>query len=492
MKILYRISDGGNSKTKPNYVYDKKRMFLHFINTFKNNYIYIFADNVSEDTYQFLVNNSNPNSSSVIRTSLGNSKSFMYCLDFAIEKFSGDEKIYFAEDDYIYTKSAPQIIEEGLDIADYSSGYDHPDKYINHNEGGPNPFIEKGGELTRVLLSKNTHWKLTNSCCMTFATRVNTVKNDYDIFNKNCNGDNPGDFAIFCELVKTKNRKLVSCIPAVSTHGEVQWLSKFVNWDKEFNESSFKKIIRRRNGTNQNDNKERKIPYIIHQTFKTNNVPNDMYNAASSYINLNKNYDYNFYDDDDIENIINEYDCSAFPFTNDELRSAYNKMNTGAGKADLFRYAIVYKYGGCYFDIDTVCASPLDTFITEEDEVVSGLGGRGDLHQWGLIYSKEHPFIKKTLENCVFHILNETYVPGFEKSLEGISGPPCLDISIKQVLNLPYDFRFSQGIHNINGFRINVLNGDLFGNNIEFKYHNYLNNLQEMNVEHWGNKPIFK
>jgi len=34
MKILYRISDGGNNKIKLNFVYDKKLMFLHFINTF--------------------------------------------------------------------------------------------------------------------------------------------------------------------------------------------------------------------------------------------------------------------------------------------------------------------------------------------------------------------------------------------------------------------------------------------------------------------------
>jgi len=37
---------------------------------------------------------------------------------------------------------------------------------------------------------------------------------------------------IFCEI--NKYRKLISCIPGVSTHGEVMYLSKFVDWDKEF------------------------------------------------------------------------------------------------------------------------------------------------------------------------------------------------------------------------------------------------------------------
>jgi len=158
----------------------------------------------------------------------------MYAVDYACSSFSEDEKIYFAEDDYIYTRRAPQIIEEGLSIGDYSSGYDHPDKYINHAEGGPNPFISEGGELTRVLVTENSHWKITNSCCMTFAVTIKTIKEDYDIIHKNCSGSHPYDFQMFCDLCKYKNRKVVSCIPGVSTHGETQWLSKFIDWEKEF------------------------------------------------------------------------------------------------------------------------------------------------------------------------------------------------------------------------------------------------------------------
>jgi hypothetical protein len=228
MKIIYRISDGGNIKQKPYYVQNKSTMFLHFINIFKNYDIYVFADNVKDDTYNFLINNYD--ASKIFRTSLGNEGTFIHTVNFAIENFSDNEKIYFAEDDYIYTNVAPKIIEEGLNIADYSSGYDHPDKYMNHNEGGPNPFIENGGELTRVLITDNSHWKLTNSCCMTFATTIKIIKEDYETLKK----FGVNDFGLFCDLIQCKKRKLVSCIPAVSTHGESQWLSKFIDWEKEF------------------------------------------------------------------------------------------------------------------------------------------------------------------------------------------------------------------------------------------------------------------
>jgi len=229
MKILYRISDGGYNKIKPEYV-TKRGIFLHFLKIFRGYDIYVFADNVSEDTYNFLKQHTRK----VIRTSLSNAGSFMFSLDFALARFDENEKIYFAEDDYIYRKEAPKIIKEGLDIADYSSGYDHPDKYINHSEGGPNPFIEHGGELTRVILSKSSHWKITNSFCMTFATTIEKIKQDYDIFKRHCSTTHPFDFQIFCDLYQIKGRRLVSCIPSVSTHGETQWLSKFVDWEKEF------------------------------------------------------------------------------------------------------------------------------------------------------------------------------------------------------------------------------------------------------------------
>jgi hypothetical protein len=231
MKVLYRISDGGYNKRKPSYV-TKKGVFLHFLKIFYDHDIYVFADNVTKDTFNFL--QQHIDSSRIMLTSLSNAGSFLNTVDFAITNFKDNEKIYFAEDDYIYLQEAPKIIEEGLDIADYSSGYDHPDKYINHADGGPNPFIEKGGELTRVILSKSRHWKITNSCCMTFATTVKTLKEDLETFKKYCSTTHPYDFEIFREL-SGKQRVLVSCIPAVSTHGETQWLSKFIDWEKEIN-----------------------------------------------------------------------------------------------------------------------------------------------------------------------------------------------------------------------------------------------------------------
>jgi len=230
MKVIYRISECGNPKIKPDFV-TPRNIFVHFTKVFKESDIYVIADNITDETHAFLQNYISADK--ITRTSLGNSASFLYSVQFAIESFADDERVYFAEDDYIYRADAPQIITEGLDIADYSSGYDHPDKYINHSEGGPNPYISEGGEMTCVLISKSRHWKITNSCCMTFATRVKTLKEDLPIYAKYCQGRIPNDFHMFLALGQ-KQRKLVSCIPSVSTHGEIHWLAPFLDWTAEY------------------------------------------------------------------------------------------------------------------------------------------------------------------------------------------------------------------------------------------------------------------
>jgi hypothetical protein len=231
MKVLLRISNNGNKKARLSCVDDKKMAFLHTLSIVNDPHeLYVFADNVTDELYNFI--NDNYNSSRVYRTHYGNAKSLIHLLDFAIENFEDSDSIYFLEDDYIHLPQALDIIDEGLNISHYSSGYDHPDKYINYSEGGPNPYISGGGESTRLLVTKSRHWKYTNSCCMTFATKLKTLKEDYTIII-----NNPADFQMFCTLRTQKQRNIVSCIPSVSTHGEIDWLAKFVDWECVFENS---------------------------------------------------------------------------------------------------------------------------------------------------------------------------------------------------------------------------------------------------------------
>jgi hypothetical protein len=225
MKIIYRISDTGYNKTKPDYI-NNEACLINALNTFsteKHEWL-VIADNVSEATKQMLeryVLN-------IKYVSVGHGAgTFNLALDEALQS-ADDEIIYFLENDYLHKPGADKILEEGFDLGyHYVALYDHPDKYIN----GANPFVEDGGEVTRVMLSNLCHWKLTNSTTMTFAAQVKTLKEDESVFREHTMGSYPKDFEMFLAL-REKQRGLITPIPGYSTHGETAWLSPLTDWSK--------------------------------------------------------------------------------------------------------------------------------------------------------------------------------------------------------------------------------------------------------------------
>ena len=118
----------------------------------------------------------------------------------------------------------------------------------------------------------------------------------------------------------------------------------------------------------------------------------------------NSGYRYEFYDDTRIEEFLKH----EFP---PEVFQAYNKLAIGAAKADFFRYAILYKHGGVYVDIDGAILRPLSEIIRPDDvAVLSREVHPGLFVQWALIYDKGHPFMERTLRKCIDNI-NENRSP---------------------------------------------------------------------------------
>jgi len=120
-----------------------------------------------------------------------------------------------------------QTLKEGLEKADYVSLYDHPDKY----QDGLNPYVKDGGEKTKVILTRSSHWKFTNSSTMTFSSRVKTLKADYKIWKKCLIDTYPYDFKAFQDL-RRRGRKLITPIPSLSTHAEPNFLAPLIDWSQ--------------------------------------------------------------------------------------------------------------------------------------------------------------------------------------------------------------------------------------------------------------------
>lgn len=254
--VYYRISDKGRPKEKLAYA-DKFTCLSNAVRTFGLEYFYVLADNCSESTIDFIESLG----ISYEKTALGNSASFIYMMDIILEKHKPDDRVYLIEDDYLHLKNSKQILHEGLEIADYVSLYDHPDKYFLKKDGG-NPFNYRRLQKTRIYITKSVHWRETNSTTMTFACRTKTLREDRKIWKKYCGtSKTPKDFYAFitlttrgfgemCKLIpqfknhkrevlilfinfilRRKTRRLISVIPAHATHTEINWIAPGVNWE---------------------------------------------------------------------------------------------------------------------------------------------------------------------------------------------------------------------------------------------------------------------
>lgn|GEM_PF-119548 len=155
------------------------------------------------------------------------------------------------------------------------------------------------------------------------------------------------------------------------------------------------------------------IPKVIYQTFKSDKLP--LLNRLSiKWLKLrNKGYSYEFYDDERILGfLLAEY--------GQEMLDIYNRLNIGAAKADFFRYAILYKKGGVYLDIDAYVPGKLDNIINANDHAVISREGFPDRFvQWALIYEAGHPFLKRTLDIVIKNIKENA----FPDSVHWMTGP---------------------------------------------------------------------
>lgn len=168
------------------------------------------------------------------------------------------------------------------------------------------------------------------------------------------------------------------------------------------------------------------IPKKIYQTNHSKNLHTDLKNNIDKIKFLNPNWEYFFYDDKDIETFIKDN-------YGDIIWSYFLRIDPsyGAAKADLFRYLLIYKFGGVYLDIKSSMTTPLDDVIRNDDTFILsywdnlpggkhfGLGSqdlpefshipRGEIMQWFIIASPGHPGMRKVIINVLKQI--DTYNP---------------------------------------------------------------------------------
>lgn len=163
-----------------------------------------------------------------------------------------------------------------------------------------------------------------------------------------------------------------------------------------------------------------KIPKKIHQVHtKGLNFLTDVDKKSITLLkNNNPDWDYYFYDYNQMVKFIKENYSKRY-------LDAFLKINPiyGAAQADYFRYLLMYKVGGAYFDVKSFSTCSLTNIISKNDELIvfEWQGGnvayenfgkhkkiiRGkEYQQWNIICSPNNKYLKNVVEKVTQNIEN--------------------------------------------------------------------------------------
>jgi mannosyltransferase OCH1-like enzyme len=190
-------------------------------------------------------------------------------------------------------------------------------------------------------------------------------------------------------------------------------------------------------------NWNKQIPNTIYQTYKTNQISRKMYERTVDIVlDLNSNCNYKFYSDEKINTFIqDEYDIHVL--------NIFNKLTIGAAKGDLFRYLILYKFGGIYCDLDNVVTKSFEKYLRDDDKfvVLRNENDRIDMHVFCVI--PKHPLLKQIIDKTLYNIEHYT---GTQKTGH-VTGPFMYRPIVEEYMRHNSDVRVVDENHIVNKMR---------------------------------------
>lgn len=223
------------------------------------------------------------------------------------------------------------------------------------------------------------------------------------------------------------------------------------------------------------------IPFNLFQTWHSKVLPPLMGEAVNYLKNSSPRFQHHLYDDTDCRNSIQTY------FDERVLR-AYDTMIPGAYKADLWRYCILYVFGGIYLDIKYI---PVKGFrlihLTEQEHWVLDIGGN-NIYNAVIVSLPKNPILLQAINKIVENVENRYY------------GGGCLDVTGPGLLS-PFFTKEQKGNMDMNHALINdncnfrVVN--LHNTVVLRSYTGYLEECKRyQKVEHyntlWRDRRIYK
>jgi len=225
------VSSNSANKSRPDW-FSKEGAFQNLLKTKDDNtHVYVMLDTASTDNANehFSYKYCDAYDVEIVPLKGGtDAHSFINMVEYVcnLDNISDDAIIYLLEDDYIHRAGWCDVMREAFknDIADYVTLYDHPDKYFGmqmyHNL------------YAKLFVTESCHWRTTPSTTNTYAMKMKTLrvsKDDHLRFSCKVVGFT-FDHAKFVFL-NNVGKRLVSALPAFSTHIETAMMSPVIDWE---------------------------------------------------------------------------------------------------------------------------------------------------------------------------------------------------------------------------------------------------------------------
>ena len=116
-----------------------------------------------------------------------------------------------------------------------------------------------------------------------------------------------------------------------------------------------------------------------------------------------------------------------------DVYQAYRRLPMAVMRADLWRYCVIYKYGGIYADADAMCLVHPNLFTNAKTQLVCGPENSTHLSQWFFASPKNSPILKAVIDLSVKRILEIPEIKG-EHIIHYLTGPGCFTDAIEKYL----------------------------------------------------------
>ena len=159
------------------------------------------------------------------------------------------------------------------------------------------------------------------------------------------------------------------------------------------------------------------IPLIIHQTWSSrDNLPSMLHKSVYSFQSLNPSFEHRLATDPDMRSQIARLEPM-------ETLLAFDALRPSAFKADLWRYVVLYHFGGVYADIKLTLLAPLGMLLPAQGALlVNDIRGAG-LYNGFMALPPRDPLMRIAIDEAVRRISGRAY----PENILAITGPKLLE-----------------------------------------------------------------